>query len=71
MLAGPGQRVPVDPVPLGKALRARHAGSRLALTAEDGRPQISGNTRYRDEPGGTSAAAFLADAPERIGVPSP
>jgi hypothetical protein len=54
-----------------RALHARQAGSGLPLTAEDGRPQISGDTRYRETPGGTSAAAFVPDVPERIGVPSP
>ena len=39
------------------------AGSRLPLTAEDGRPQISGDYGCSERPGGTSAAAFLPDAP--------
>jgi hypothetical protein len=47
------------------------AGSRLLLPTEDGRPQISRDMRYRETPGGTSAAAFVPDVPERIGVPSP
>jgi len=67
----PGQRVPVDPVPLRTALHAGQAGSRFPLPAEDARPQISRDTGYRDTPGGTSAAAFVPDVPERIGVPSP
>jgi hypothetical protein len=43
----------------------------MPLTAEVGRPQISRNNRYHDTPGGTSAAAFVPDVPERVGVPSP
>jgi len=46
-------------------------GSWLLLPAEDGRPQISRDMRYRETPGGTSARAFLPDVPGRIGVPSP
>ena len=46
-------------------------GSRLPLPAGDARPQISRDTGYRETPGGTSAPAFLPDAPRRIGVPSP
>ena len=68
---GPGQRVPVDPVPLCEARHAGQAGSRLPLPAEDGRPQISRDMRYRETSGGTAGAAFLPDAPGRIGVPSP
>ena len=50
---------------------AGQAGSRLPLSAEDARPQISRDTGSREMPGGTSAAAFVPDAPGRIGVPSP
>ena len=45
VLAGPGQRVPVDAVAGARALHARQAGSRRPLTAEDGRSQISGDVR--------------------------
>jgi hypothetical protein len=45
----------LTPAPLGKALHALQADSRLALTAEAGRPQISRDMRYRDTPSGTSA----------------
>jgi hypothetical protein len=37
VLAGPGQRVPVDAVAGARALHTRQAGSRLPLTAEEGR----------------------------------
>jgi len=43
----------------------------VPLTAEVRCPQISRDNRYRERPGGASAAAFVPDAPERIGVPSP
>jgi hypothetical protein len=33
--------------------------------------QISRDNRYREKDGGTSAAAFVPDVPERIGVPLP
>ena len=71
VLAGPGKRVPDDAVPPGKALHARQAGSRLPLAAKDGRSQISGDLRAQRKAQGTSAAAFVPDAPGRIGVPSP
>ena len=58
-------------VPLCRARHAGQTGSRLPLPAEDGRPQISRGMRYRETPGGTAGAAFLPDAPGRIGVPSP
>ena len=54
-----------------RALHARQAGSRLPLTAKDGRSQISGDLWVQRKAWGTSAAAFLPDAPGRIGVPSP
>ena len=47
------------------------ARSRLPLTAEDGRSQISGDVRAQRKAHGTSADAFVPDAPGRIGVPSP
>ena len=53
----------LTPYPLRKGRHAGQGGSRLP-PAEDARPQISG-----DMPGGTSAPAFLPDAPRRIGVP--
>jgi len=67
----PGRRVPVDAVPRARALHARQAGSRLPLAAEDGRLQISGDVRAQRQAQGTSAAAFLPDAPGRSDVPSP
>ena len=54
-----------------RPLHAGQVGSRLPLAAEVERLQISRDNRYRETPGGTSAAAFLPDAPGRIGVPSP
>jgi hypothetical protein len=54
-----------------RALHARQAGSQLPLAAEDGRSQISGDLQVQRKAKGTSAAAFLPDAPRRIGVPSP
>jgi hypothetical protein len=47
VLAGPGQRDSVDAVPRASALHARQAGSRLPLTAEDRRSQISGDLRVQ------------------------
>jgi hypothetical protein len=54
-----------------RALHVRQAGSRLPLTAEDGRSQISGDLRVQRQAQGTSAAVFVPDAPGRFGVPSP
>ena len=71
VLAGPGQRVPDDAVPPGKGpactasqlpAPAHHPGWALA----DQRRSTGTATGP-----GTSAAAFLPDVPERIGVPSP
>jgi hypothetical protein len=61
----------LTPYHWARVLQAGQAGSRLPLPAEDARPQISRDTGYRGTPGGTSAAAFVPDAPGRIGVPSP
>jgi hypothetical protein len=54
-----------------RALHARQAGSGLPLTAGDGRSQISGDLRVLQQAQGTSATAFVPDAPGRTGVPSP
>jgi hypothetical protein len=54
-----------------RALHAGQAGSRLPLAAEDGRSQISGDVRVQRKAQGTSAAAFVPDAPGCTGVPSP
>jgi hypothetical protein len=42
-----------------RALHARQAGSRLPLTAEDGRAQISHDVPVQRNAQGTSAAAFV------------
>jgi hypothetical protein len=54
-----------------RTLHARQAGSRLPLTAEDGRSQTSGDLRAQRKAQGTSVAVFVPDAPGRTGVPSP
>jgi hypothetical protein len=61
----------LTPYRRARALHARQAGSRLPLTAEHRRPQISGDSRAQRQVQGTSAAAFVPDAPGRSGVPSP
>ena len=61
----------LTPYRRARALHARQAGSRLPLTAEDGRAQISGDLRVQRQAQGTSAAVFVPDAPGRFGVPSP
>jgi hypothetical protein len=71
VLAGLGQRVPVDAVQLGKGPACAQSRLPAPLTVEDGRSQISGDLRVQRKPRGTSAAAFVPDVPERIGVPSP
>lgn len=61
----------LTPYHWARVLQAGQAGSRLPLRAEDARPQISRDTGRCETPGGASGAAFVPDAPERIGVPSP
>jgi hypothetical protein len=67
---GAGQRIQVLTRTAGKAVHAGQAGSRLPLSAGNVCAQISRATGCRDTPGGTSAAAFVPDAPGRIDVPS-
>ena len=52
------------------ALHARQASSRLPLTTEDVRAQISRDVQVQLKTQGTSAAGFVPDVPERVGVPS-
>jgi hypothetical protein len=58
-------------VPMRKARHAGQTGSRLPLTAEDRRPQISGVVRVPRYARRHVTPAFLPDVPGRTGVPSP
>jgi hypothetical protein len=55
--AGPGQRVPVNPVPRGKLRQCGAGPHLLSRHADDPRPQISRDTRSRDPP--AAAVALL------------